>query len=442
MVSKDKIKKLLSENLPLLLVLLGILLVSVSMGPFENSDTQLEYNTALNVMKSGMPYGNSFGHLINEPPLGFYIEALFFTVFGSSMVTGVFLTALFGLGCAALTYMIGKFFYGKSTGLLAAALFGLTPWQLILSRSFLIDVQCLFFSLLFLLTGLLAIRKDSLKLFIISGGLFAAAFLTKFYAVFCLIPLLIFYIYSKPKSLKRIISWTGLFFVPIFLSAYSWYQVITGQGLLSIVIHYDFTNPNAIHIAPSYFFVANFIIYTMGFFFAAAAILSFTIGLTFRKIFSKTLIFDLICLLTIAVVVGVNVYLGTFLNLQAPYYEAFKFDYQALPFFALMAVSLAAKSFSLLNFAKARRNLCKIAFSSVAVVGLVVLGLAMFINVFHAHDFSTWPYLLFKVTPNALVGYSLFIQNPTAEGSFLMGIQYLGFALVLCALGLRFYQKN
>jgi 4-amino-4-deoxy-L-arabinose transferase-like glycosyltransferase len=442
MQSKNKLKELLTQNLPLLLVLLGILLISVSIGPFENSDTSLEFNTALNVVKSGMPYGNSFGHLINEPPLGFYIQALFLIVFGSSMGTGVFLTALFGLGCAFLTYKIGKFFYDKSTGLLAAALFGLTPWQLILSRSFLIDVQCLFFSLLFLYAGFLAIRKDSLKLFILSGGLFAVAFLTKFYAVFCLVPLLIFYIYSKPKSLKRIVSWTGLFFVPIFLSSYLWYDVITGQGLLSIVIHYDFTNPNAIHIAPSYFFFANFIIYTMGFFFAAAALLSFAIGVAFRKLFTKTIIFDLTCLLTIVVVVLVNVYLGAFLNLQAPYYEAIKFDYQALPFFALMAASLATKSISLFNLAKAKRNMSRIAFFSSAILGLVLLGLAISINVFHVHDFSTWPYLLFKVTPEALVGYSLFVATPTAEGTLLMGMQYLGFSLVLSALALRFYQKK
>ena len=438
MLNKYKIKKLLSQNLPLLLILLGILLVSVSMGPFENGDTELEYNTALRVIKSGMPYVNANGQLINEPPLGFYIEALFFTVFGSSIGTGMVLTTLFGLGCAVLTYKIGEFFYGKSTGLLAAALFGMTPWQLILSRSFLIDVQCLFFSLLFLLVGLFAIRKSSFKLFVVSGVLFAVAFMTKFYAVFSLIPLFLFYVHSRPKGLKRISSWAGVFFVPVILSAFLWYQIITGQGLLSIPNHDDFLSHNSIGITPSYFFVANFLIYAMGFFFAAAALLSFTIGLACRKLFSKSLVFDLICLLTVVVVVSVNTYLGAFLNLQAPYNEAIKFDYQSLPFFTLLAASLAGKSFSLVNSAKSRKKLSKVPFFSVASLGLVLLGLAMFVNMYHTHEYSTWDYLMFRVTTNASMGYSLFVQTPIGEGSFLLGIQYLGFAFVLCGCALKF----
>ncbi len=191
-MKRGSIGKLLSENFPLLSILIGIVLVSVSMGPFQNGDTQWEYEAASGVIEWGMPYVISFGNLIDQPPLGFYVEALFFKVFGLSIDTGVILIMLFGLGCTVLVYKIGKFVYGKTTGLLAAALFALTPWQLVLSRSFLIDVQCLFFSLFCLFVGIYAIRKDSFKLFMVSGTLFAAAFMTKLFAVFTLIPLLLF----------------------------------------------------------------------------------------------------------------------------------------------------------------------------------------------------------------------------------------------------------
>ena len=120
---------------------------------------------------------------MNQPPLGFYIEALFFKIFGSSINTDVTLITLFGLGSTVLVYKIGKELYGKPTGLFAAALFALTPWELVLSRSFLIDAQCLFLSLLCLFIGIIAIRKGSFKLFM-SGVIFAAAFLTKFFAVY------------------------------------------------------------------------------------------------------------------------------------------------------------------------------------------------------------------------------------------------------------------
>ena len=61
-------------------------------------------------------------------------------------------------------------------------LFGLTPWELILSRSFFIDVQCLFLSLLCLFIGIIAIRKGSFKLFMVTGDHFCRCFSDK---VFC-----------------------------------------------------------------------------------------------------------------------------------------------------------------------------------------------------------------------------------------------------------------
>lgn len=435
---KDTPRKLLNQNLALLLVLFGILLVSVSMGPFQNWDTQIEYNAASAIIKWGMPYTNSNGLLINQPPLGFYIEASFLKIFGSSIDTGIVVTTLFGLGCAILTYKIGELFYGKSTGVLAAALFGMTPWHLIMSRSFLIDVQCLFFSLLFLLVGLAAELKKSFRLFAVSGVLFAIAFMTKFYAVFALIPLFLLYVHHKPTGLKRTLSWIGVFFSPVILSALLWYQIFTGQGLLSVLIHDDFVSHNLIGVTPSYFFVANFLLnYAIGWFFAAAAFLSFIICFTWKKLFSKILVFDLVCLLTIAAVVSVNTFLGAGLDLQPPYYSAIKYSYQSLPFFALLAASLAGKSFSLFNSTNSSKKLRKVPLFSLALLGLVLLGLSMFVNMYHTHQYSAWNYLLFRVTWNASVGSSFFNPTPIGGGSFQMGIQYLGFAFVLCGLILQ-----
>jgi 4-amino-4-deoxy-L-arabinose transferase-like glycosyltransferase len=127
--------------------------------------------------------------MINMQPFGYYITAFFLRTFGMSYEIGVGVTTLFGLGCVFLTYKLGEVLYGARTGLFAAALFALTPWQVIMSRVFLADVLCLFFSLLYLLVGIWAIRKDSLKLFLMSGTIFGLALLTKLFAVFMLIPL-------------------------------------------------------------------------------------------------------------------------------------------------------------------------------------------------------------------------------------------------------------
>lgn len=47
----DGVKKLLSEHYPLLSILIGITLVSLSIGPFQNGDTDWEYQAAAGVMK-------------------------------------------------------------------------------------------------------------------------------------------------------------------------------------------------------------------------------------------------------------------------------------------------------------------------------------------------------------------------------------------------------
>lgn len=435
MFDKGNIRKLLSENYPLLGILIGIVLVSVAIGPFKNGDTEWEFQAASGVIKWGMPYVNNFGNIMDQPPLGFYVEALFFKVFGLSIDTGIILVTLFGLGSTVLVYKIGKVLYSKTTGLFAAVLFGFSPWQLVLSRSFLIDAQCLFLSLFCLLVGVIATRKDSLKLSMASGILFAAALLTKLYAVFMLIPLLLLIVFYRPKNLKRTFSLLGAFFLPALLFAFLWYQVISGQGLLSIFNHGDLSNPNYSQVVPSHFFVINFLVdYGLGWSFIAAAAVSLLVCLFLRKQFSKILLFDLICLATIVAVVSLNTFLGAGLNLKSPYNNAVKFDYQILPFFSLLAASLVGKCLSLVNSAKSRSKLRKLPVLLVALAGLVLLGTAILVNIERVHQLATSDYLLYRVERSVDMGYSLFNPDPIGKNGFVMGVQYLGFAFALSGL--------
>lgn len=435
MIDKNRIAKIVNENYPLLSILIAVVLISFSVGPYQNGDTQWEYEAAMGVIKWGIPYVKSFGNIMNQPPLGFYVEALFFKIFGSSIEIGLALVMSFGLGCILLVYKIGKELYGKSTGLFAAVLFALSPWELIISRSFLIDVQCLFFSLLCLFVGILAVREDSVKLSVVSGVFFAAALLTKLFAVFVLIPLLLLYVYYSPKNSRRIVSQLVAFSLPALFLAFLWYQVILGKGLLYIFQHNDFTESNIDGITPSYFFVANFVAnYGLGWFFIDAAILSLFICVVQKSLFHNLLVFDLTCLATIVSILGVNLFLGTGLNLKAPYTDAFKFSYQSLPFFSLLVASLIRKSLSLFESAKSRRKLSELIFFLVASAGLFLLVASILHNMYYAHMFSTWDYLLFRVERNVNLGYSLFNPFPIAKYGIQMGLQYLGFAFVLSGL--------
>lgn len=428
---KRSFAALLSENYPLLGILIGTVLVSASIGPFHNIDTQLEFDAASGVIKWGLPY-ITYKNMINQPPLGFYAEALFLRIFGLSYNNGVALITLIGLGCTVLVYMLGKTLYGKPTATLAAALFALTPWQFALSRSFLIDAQCLFFSLLTLLIGIYAIRKDSFILFMLSGTLFATALLTKFFAVFTLIPLTFFYFYHRPNKLRRVPAVVA-YFLPTLLFLVVWYQTLTYRGLISIIVIEDFNNFNPIGTVPSFFFIINYLLEGLGALFLIATALSLIVSFAHRRLFAKLLPFDLMCLATILAVGSINTFLAVGLNLKSPYINPIKYDYQFLPFFSLLAASLVGKCLLLFNSAKSKEKLSKLLFS-IASVGLVLLAASMLLNMNFLNQQSTGDHWLFKVERNQEIGYSFINSTPLDQNSPLMSIQYLGFAFVLSGL--------
>ena len=430
---KIRLKKVLSENYPLLSILIGFMLVALSIGPYNNGDTAWEYDAVLGILKTGLPVAN--GVLMDQPPLGFYIQALFFSFFGVSINNGTFLVTLFGLGCVALVYGIGKVAYNETTGFFASLLFAFSPWHLIMSRTFLIDVQCLFFSLLCLLVALIAVRRASFRLFIISGIVFAAAFNTKLYAVFTLVPLLAFFFYYQPRNLKRTLKWLVGFSIPVLIAVFLWYQIISGIGLFSIFLHADLITQNPNIATPTPFFVTNFLVsYGMGWFFIDATIVSLLVCLWQRRIFRKFLPLDATCLATIICVVSVNIILGTTLDLKAPFLNAIKYNYQALPFFSLLAASLVSKSLTLVRLSKLKIKIKKMPLIAIALLGFVLVAAALFYNMWFTHLFSTWDYLIFRVAPNINEGYSLFNSDPIGANSILMFAQFLGFMFAISGM--------
>ena len=392
--------------------------------------------------------------------MGFYIEALFFKGFGASIINGTFLVTILGLGSTVVIYKIGKELYGKATGLFAAVLFALSPWELVLSRSFFIDVQCLFFSLLCLYVGILAIRKGSVKLSFISGVFFAAALLTKYFAAFMLIPLLIllllvsllimllimlllimliplliFWLYSKPKKAKVFLSQIITFALPPVLFSLLWYQVVLGKNLLYMFGHSDFRDLNYNGVNVSYSFVSVFLWnYGLGVLFVVATAFSLILLFVFRKEMPKAFRFDIISLATILPILIIDTILGAGLNLKAPYNNAIKYDYFALPFFCLIAASLAGKCLLLLNLTKLKPKLNKNLIIAIVIAGGLLLAATIYGNFVSAHHLSTSDFLLFRVRLDQLIGYFLLNYAPINQDSLLLSVQYLGFAVLLSGL--------
>jgi 4-amino-4-deoxy-L-arabinose transferase-like glycosyltransferase len=439
MVDKVNLKNFLRENYPILTLIVGYLFVALSIGPYYNGDVSWELDAVKGVMKYGLPYTNGF-YLMDQPPLGFYIQALLFKGFGVSINNGTFLVTLFGLGSVILVYLIGKAVYNKTTGFFAALLFAFTPWQIVMSRTMLIDTPCLFFSLLSLFVGVTAVKKGSLKLVIAAGFIFAAAFNTKLYAAYMLIPLLGYFLYYSPKKLKRMALWVVAFSIPVLVFSYLWYQSITGLGLLSIFGHTDFNVDNPGGFVPTYFFATNFLVsYGLGWFFVDAGVLSLLVYLIQRRLSRNFLVFDVICVAVIVCALSVNTVLGASLDLKAPFLDAFKYDFQTLPFFSLLAASLVSKSLLMFNSAKTKLKISKIMLYAVAVAGVFLVLASIFYNMRFVNLFSSANYLIFRVEPTVNVGYSLFNSAPTSGNTAY--IQLFGFAVALSGLFWMVRQK-
>ncbi|MBT0160302.1 glycosyltransferase family 39 protein [Candidatus Bathyarchaeota archaeon A05DMB-2] len=415
---------------PLIGILLGSALLSISLGPYSSWDSLTEFAAASGVVKWGFPY-LTYGNLINMQPFGFYVDAVFLKIFGVSYETAVAVTTMFAVGCVFLTYKIGDVLYGRRTGLFAAALFALTPWHVIMSRVFLIDVQCLFFSLLYLLVGIWAIRRDSNKLFFAAGVIFGLALLTKLFAVFMLIPLVLFYIYSKPKNRTRVLTALLLFILPAAFIQYLWYEPISGRKLISLLNHDDFGSFLPIGFVPSPTFSLNFLSESLGIFFILGFFFSLALSFLQKKHFSKTWVFDSAFFASIVGVVGFNTYLVLGNNLLVPYVNSIKYDYLTLPLFCLIAAS-SAKKCSLLSRQKvpgAKRRELVLFF---AAIGPYLLLMSMIFNFMTIVVTSGYEWLSFDV-PGGL-SYSFDKLSPVLNSSHIWTVQFSAFLLIQFSL--------
>jgi hypothetical protein len=274
-----------------------------------------------------------------------------------------------------------------------------------------------------------------LKLFVVSGFAFAAAFNTKLYAVFVLIPLLAAFLYCRPKKTNSLLLWLAVFFLPVLVSSFFWYETVAGIGMDSIFLHPDLFIQIPAGTAPTYFFATNFLVsYGLGWLFIDAAVFSLFISLVQRRLMLSFVLFDLLSVAVIISVIGVNTVLGAVFNLRAPFQNAFKYDYQALPFLCFLAASLLSKSLLMLKQSKTKNMFAKSSLFAGGLLGLILISATLFYNIRYTQFFSMWDYLIFRVDPSVDAGYSLFNAAPIAQNSPLTIIQLAGFALAISGL--------
>ena len=422
-------RALLSAHYQLIGVLIAAFIILASMGTYTNWDAQTEFEAASSVVTRGFPYVTT-GLMIDQPPFAFYMTAPALQAFGLSYANGVGFVSALGLSCVGLVYALGTMLYGKKTGLVTAALFGLVPWQVFMARTYLIDVQYMFLSLLFLLAGIYSVKRKSEKLLAVSGVLFALAFLTKLFAIFLLVPLLIMVLFKgKEFGFTLTVRKILIFLAPSFIFQALWFGGFANQNFFGVYVASDFTHPDLIS-NPSLSFLPRIFVESAGWFLPLAAIFSLVLAVSYRRLFARTFWVDAVFAISILAVVGVDLTLVFGRHLLVPYVSAFKYDYAALPFLCLLAGSLVYKSGILLGSTKKRKiKLFLVGF------GLVLLSTAFAESVLFLNHTQPFPLIDFKVD---FVGNYFPFYVLTSVGNYFQESHYVALTVIALSFAAPF----
>ena len=423
------IRALLSAHYQLIGVLIASFIILASMGTYTNWDAQTEFEAATNVVTKGYPYVTT-GLMIDQAPLAFYMTAPVLLLFGLSYVNAVSFVTAVGLGSVALVYILGTLLYGKRTGLVAAALFGMVPWQVFMARIYLIDAQYLFLGLVFLIFGVLAVKRNSDKLLALSGMWFALAFLTKLFAIFLLFTLLLMVLLKGKEngfklSLKKIL----IFLAPSFIFQTIWFGGFANQHFFGVYVASDFTHPDLI-ANPSLTYLPRIFVESAGWFLIAAVIFSLALAVSYRRLFARTFWVDAVFAVTIMVVVGVDLGLVFGKHLLVPYVSAFKYNYATLPFLCLLAASLVHKGRLLLGSTGKRKIKLFL-----AGFGLVLLFASLLESILFLNHTQPFPLIDFKVD---YVGHYFPFYVFASVGSYFQEWHYVAFAVIFLSFAAPF----
>jgi 4-amino-4-deoxy-L-arabinose transferase-like glycosyltransferase len=427
-------RALLAAHYPLIVVLLASFLAAASMAVYTNWDAQLEYEAAQNVITQGFPYLSS-GLMINQPPLGFYLSAPAFAFFGLTYQTGIAVSTAFGLGCVALVYALGVVMYGRRTALVASAVFGIIPWHIYMSRIFLIDNQYLFFSLFCFVVGVVAVKRDSQRLILASGVLFAVAFLVKLFAVFVLVPLFAFAFFARRDGFR--LTWRKilLFLLPTVVLQAVWFGGFAHQHFFGVYLASDLTHPELV-ADPSPAFLPINMSMAAGWALFLAVFLSVALSLAYRQKLKVFLHLDAICLLTATFIMGLDMLLVFGFHLQVPYVSAVKYNYLTLPFFCLLAASVVDKAAPLIRGFN-RKNLASYVAPALVATGLVLLFASLLESTLYLNSWVN--YAWFGVSESVYYPFNLY--SGLMDNAITTPLHWATLALMVTSLLLPFVPR-
>jgi 4-amino-4-deoxy-L-arabinose transferase-like glycosyltransferase len=160
---------------------------------------------------------------VDKPPVAFWLQTAYATVFGYSGVDLLVPEALAGVGGVFLLYRIMKRAFGTAAGLLSALMLAVTPVFVLMNRDNNPDSILVFFLILAAWAMLRAAEQGKLGWLLLSGALVGVAFNTKMLVAFIVLPAfyLMYFLFARTGWFKRV--WQlALLSVVIGVVSFSW----------------------------------------------------------------------------------------------------------------------------------------------------------------------------------------------------------------------------
>lgn len=176
-------------------------------------------------------------------PIYYYFMAPFFWLFGYNPVGPAIMVALFGIATVWLVYKVGSDFFSKPAGLMAAALYAISPVVVAFSRSSWNPNPLPFFSLACLYILYKATVSNKKLFFVVSGMLFGIALQLHYLATFLGVIITLYILLVRVFTIKRSKVFLRLIqdYVLVFLGF-----LIGFSPFLAFEVRHGFPNTNSI----------------------------------------------------------------------------------------------------------------------------------------------------------------------------------------------------
>lgn len=219
-------------DIPLILILIFSAFLNV-WKIWENGNANAYYTAAVTSMLQS--FHNFFyasfdpgGFVtIDKPPIAFWVQTLFASIFGVHGWSVTLPMALAGVGSVGLIYLIVKPTFGVNTARLAALMMAITPVAIAIQRSNNVDsllVFCLLLAAWMLLKGV----KQQKTLWIIAGfSMVGVAFNVKMLQAYMILPALyVFYLLAYQVNWKQKLSVLAIGTVLLAGISVSWAMIV------------------------------------------------------------------------------------------------------------------------------------------------------------------------------------------------------------------------